>query len=177
MIQICVLDFIYFDCFGIMASTNGSGGSTPVGHGSRGPAPPLPEKPPSVAERTRLLKSSFRKEESERPKIDTNRSSPLAETPKSVGSSVSSLSTNGDREESPTPIINNVSSNTVIKPAPLLNSPVQDNRDVEKMMVRMTFHGKPCIWSPTACFLMSNNRFGCEITCLQGFNTTWSDNV
>ena len=108
-----------------------------MGHGSRGPAPPLPEKPPSVAERTRLLKSSFRKEESERPKIDTNRSSPLAETPKSVGSSVSSLSTNGDREESPTPIINNVSSNTVIKPAPLLNSPVQDNRDVEKMMVRM----------------------------------------
>ena len=137
-----MLDYIYFDCFGNMANTNGSGGSTPVTVGSRGPAPPLPEKPPSVAERTRLLKSSFRKEESERPKIDkidTNRSSPLAETPKSVGSSVSSLSTNGDREESPTPIINNVSSNTVIKPAPLLNSPVQDNKDIEKMMVRMYF--------------------------------------
>lgn len=121
-----------------MANTNGSGGSTPVTVGSRGPAPPLPEKPPSVAERTRLLKSSFRKEESERPKIDkidTNRSSPLAETPKSVGSSISSLSTNGDREDSPTPIINNVSSSTVIKPAPLLNSPVQDNKDIEKMML------------------------------------------
>ena len=111
----------------------------PVTVGSRGPAPPLPEKPPSVAERTRLLKSSFRKEESEKPKIDTNRSSPLAETPKSAGSSVSSLSTNGDREESPDPVINNVLSSTVIKPAPLLNSPVQDNKDINKMAVRIFY--------------------------------------
>ena len=35
----------------------------------RGPAPPLPEKPPSVAERTRLLRSSFRKEDGEKPKV------------------------------------------------------------------------------------------------------------
>ncbi|GFR64141.1 hypothetical protein ElyMa_003625000 [Elysia marginata] len=36
---------------------------------ARGPAPPLPEKPPSVAERTRLLKSSFRNEDGEKPKV------------------------------------------------------------------------------------------------------------
>lgn len=43
--------------------------NAPPIHGSRGPAPPLPEKPPSVAERTRLLRSSFRKEDGEKPKI------------------------------------------------------------------------------------------------------------
>lgn len=73
--------------------------------GGRGPAPPLPEKPPSVAERTRLLKSSFRREEQDRPKIDPNRSSPLSEVTRSAGSSVSSLNshTNGDKEDSPQP--------------------------------------------------------------------------
>ena len=123
-----------------MANTNSNGGPPPTSVGSRGPAPPLPEKPPSVAERTRLLKSSFRKEDSEKPKIDPNRSSPLTESTRSAGSSVSSLSTNGDREESPTPvIINNVSSSTVIKPAPLLNSPVQDNKDINKTPVSLNF--------------------------------------
>ncbi|GAB1599150.1 septin-7-like isoform X3 [Argonauta hians] len=36
---------------------------------NRGSAPPPPEKPPSVAERTRLLKSSFRREDVDRPKV------------------------------------------------------------------------------------------------------------
>ena len=119
------------------ATTNSNAATTPTTVGSRGPAPPLPEKPPSVAERTRLLKSSFRKEDSEKPKVDQNRSSPLTETTRSAGSSLSSLSTNGDREESPTPVINNVnmSSSTVVKPASLLNSPVQDNKDINKMAV------------------------------------------
>lgn len=36
---------------------------------SRGPGPTFPEKPPSVAERTRLLHSSFCKEDTEKAKV------------------------------------------------------------------------------------------------------------
>ncbi|XP_052248337.1 uncharacterized protein LOC127856269 [Dreissena polymorpha] len=83
-----------------MAAAQNSGVSQPPG--SRGPAPPLPEKPPSVAERTRLLKSSFRRNEDDRPEkpgpriVDATfaRSSPLSEVTKSAGSSVSSLNSN-----------------------------------------------------------------------------------
>lgn len=124
-----------------MAATNASttGATTP---GSRGPAPPLPEKPPSVAERTRLLKSSFRKEEVDKPKVpsrmDTNRSSPLSEVTRSAGSSVSSLNsqhTNGDREESPTPgFVNGVNNNTTptVPSRPVVSSPTVDNKEVER---------------------------------------------
>lgn len=72
--------------------------TSPGGTGTRGPAPPLPEKPPSVAERTRLLRSSFRKEDSEKPKVTDNRSSPLSEKSVSV---TSVASTNGERSPSP----------------------------------------------------------------------------
>ena len=129
-----------------MSSTNSnvSGVTQPVG--TRGPAPPLPEKPPSVAERTRLLRSSFRKDEVEKPRMDINRSSPLSELTRSAGSSVSSLNshTNGDREESPPSIINGVSSNNVLPkptvqptfvppPAPAQTTvPVMDNKEAEK---------------------------------------------
>lgn len=114
-----------------MATTNASvsGVAQPVS--SRGPAPPLPEKPPSVAERTRLLRSSFRKDEVEKPRMDVNRSSPLSEVTRSAGSSVSSLNSpgNGEREESPTSFVNGVSSNSVpSKPT----VPLMDNREAEK---------------------------------------------
>ncbi|KAL5022628.1 hypothetical protein ScPMuIL_001783 [Solemya velum] len=75
-----------------------SAATTPGGTSTRGPAPPLPEKPPSVAERTRLLRSSFRKEDSEKPKVLDNRSSPLSEKSASV---TSVASTNGERSPSP----------------------------------------------------------------------------
>ncbi|XP_046552452.1 septin-7-like isoform X1 [Haliotis rubra] len=62
---------------------------------ARGPAPPLPEKPPSVAERARLLRNSFRKEEIEKPRIQDNKTtSPLSD--KNSGSG-----TSGDRSPSP----------------------------------------------------------------------------
>lgn len=115
-----------------MATTNTSvsGVAQPVS--SRGPAPPLPEKPPSVAERTRLLKSSFRsKDDVEKPRMDVNRSSPLSEVTRSAGSSVSSLNSpgNGEREESPPTFVNGVSSNNVpSKPT----VPLMDNREAEK---------------------------------------------
>ncbi|XP_041375525.1 septin-7-like isoform X2 [Gigantopelta aegis] len=74
--------------------------STP---GSRGPAPPLPEKPPSVAERTRLLRSSFRKEEVEKPKVTDNRSATSGSTASvsPVSERSSGTFTNGERSPSP----------------------------------------------------------------------------
>ena len=123
-----------------MADTNPSLGmrGLPQPTSSRGPAPPLPEKPPSVAERTRLLRSSFRKEEVEKPKLEPNRSSPLSEVTRSAGSSVSSLNshTNGDREESPpTPVTNNAPTSVVSKPP--VAPPALDNREVEKQQVSL----------------------------------------
>lgn len=115
-----------------MAATNTSVGGITQPVGSRGPAPPLPEKPPSVAERTRLLRSSFRKEETEKPRVEvTNRSSPLSEVNKSAGSSVSSLNShsNGDREESPPVFVNGLSANTA-PPKPTV--PILDNKEVER---------------------------------------------
>ncbi|XP_014776064.1 septin-7 isoform X2 [Octopus bimaculoides] len=47
---------------------------------NRGSAPPPPEKPPSVAERTRLLKSSFRRDDVDRPKV-VDKSRLLCEKP------------------------------------------------------------------------------------------------
>ena len=91
----------------IMSSVNNSQG------GSRGPAPPLPEKPPSVAERTRLLKSSFRRDEVEKPKILEKHSSPLAERAATLPpSNVVSASTNGEKSETPSPAgsVNSMSS-------------------------------------------------------------------
>lgn len=64
----------------------------------RGPAPPLPEKPPSVAERTRLLKSSFRREDGEKPKVSSP--SPVAERATTLPHS---YATNGDKSETPSP--------------------------------------------------------------------------
>lgn len=85
-------------------STQGSG---------RGPAPPLPEKPPSVAERTRLLKSSFRKDEVEKPKIIEKHSSPLVERAATMPpTNVINSSTNGEKSETPSPAssVNSMSS-------------------------------------------------------------------
>ncbi|XP_076448910.1 septin-7-like isoform X3 [Babylonia areolata] len=42
--------------------------------GRGGPGPGVPDKPPSVAERTRLLHSSFRREEGDKPRLPVNRS-------------------------------------------------------------------------------------------------------
>ncbi|BFZ19572.1 hypothetical protein BsWGS_22615 [Bradybaena similaris] len=70
---------------------------------SRGPAPPLPEKPPSVAERTRLLRSSFRKDDIEKPKVPEkpdNRSINNVSSQKSDHKG-SNNSVNGDRSPSP----------------------------------------------------------------------------
>ncbi|KAK3757619.1 hypothetical protein RRG08_000134 [Elysia crispata] len=75
---------------------------------SRGPAPPLPEKPPSVAERTRLLRSSFRKEDGEKPKVpekprpnqQQQQQPPQAEYQQQNRRSNGSLS-NGERSPSP----------------------------------------------------------------------------
>ncbi|XP_076109779.1 septin-7-like isoform X4 [Mytilus galloprovincialis] len=64
----------------------------------RGPAPPLPEKPPSVAERTRLLKSSFRKDDVDKPKVVS--SSPIVERAATLPHS---HETNGDKSETPSP--------------------------------------------------------------------------
>lgn len=64
----------------------------------RGPAPPLPEKPPSVAERTRLLKSSFRKDEVDKPKV----SSPVIERASTLPHG-HCVATNGDKSETPSP--------------------------------------------------------------------------
>lgn len=85
-------------------STQGSG---------RGPAPPLPEKPPSVAERTRLLKSSFRKDEVEKPKIIEKHSSPIVERAATMPpTNVINSSTNGEKSETPSPAssVNSMSS-------------------------------------------------------------------
>lgn len=79
----------------------------------RGPAPPLPEKPPSVAERTRLLKSSFRKDEVEKPKIIEKHSSPIVERAATVPpTNVINSSTNGEKSETPSPAgsVNSMSS-------------------------------------------------------------------
>ena len=81
-----------------------------AGSGGRGPAPPLPDKPPSVAERTRLLKSSFRKEVEDKPRVVqdnrtvTNSSPggpppPLAEKPNMGSQGV--LSSGAERSPSP----------------------------------------------------------------------------
>ncbi|XP_052815886.1 septin-7-like isoform X2 [Mya arenaria] len=133
--------------------------STPHGvtqpMGTRGPAPPLPEKPPSVAERTRLLKSSFRHNDVDKPRpvvADSShtptRSSPLSEVTRSAGSSVSSLNSNpavGDkeREESPPSFVNGANTPPVVpsKPPPMVTppivnpamvTPVMDNKEVER---------------------------------------------
>lgn len=66
----------------------------------RGPAPPLPEKPPSVAERTRLLKSSFRKDDVDKPKVVS--SSPIVERAATLPHT-GSHETNGDKSETPSP--------------------------------------------------------------------------
>lgn len=76
---------------------------------NRGPAPPPPEKPPSVAERTRLLKSSFRKDDIDKPKI-AEKSSTLLSGDKlcvnvSASSSSSRIVSNGERSPSPTTTI------------------------------------------------------------------------
>lgn len=63
---------------------------------SRGPAPPLPEKPPSVAERTRLLRSSFRKDDVEKPKVPEKPDNRTFNGQKQEGGSV-----NGERSPSP----------------------------------------------------------------------------
>lgn len=124
---------------------SGTNSGTPSA-GSRGPAPPLPEKPPSVAERTRLLKSSFRKEEVEKPKVparmDTNRSSPLSEVTRSAGSSVSSLNshTNGDHEGSPTSFVNGVTASTPTVPSKPIVPPVMDNKEAEKQAAAVSVH-------------------------------------
>ena len=83
--------------------------TTAGGPGGRGPAPPLPDKPPSVAERTRLLRSSFRKEEMEKPRLPPDNRSlgaggtgvppPLAEKP-TLGSQGA---VNNGAERSPSP--------------------------------------------------------------------------
>lgn len=123
---------------------SGATGATPPG-GSRGPAPPLPEKPPSVAERTRLLKSSFRKEEVEKPKVparmDVNRSSPLSEVTRSAGSSVSSLNshTNGDHEGSPTSFVNGVVGTPTVPSKPIV-PPVMDNKEAERQAAAVSLH-------------------------------------
>ena len=85
--------------------------TTTAGPGGRGPAPPLPDKPPSVAERTRLLRSSFRKEETEKPRMPPDNRSlggggagvppPLAEKP-SLGSQ-GTVNNGGGAERSPSP--------------------------------------------------------------------------
>ncbi|XP_059138955.1 septin-7-like isoform X2 [Physella acuta] len=62
----------------------------------RGPAPPLPEKPPSVAERTRLLRSSFRKDDLEKPKVPEKPDNRTLNGQKQEGGSV-----NGERSPSP----------------------------------------------------------------------------
>lgn len=120
-----------------MATTNTSGVVQPVG--SRGPAPPLPEKPPSVAERTRLLKSSFRKDDVEKPRMEITRSSPLSEVTRSAGSSVSSLNSpaNGEREDSPTTFVNGNSAN-IIPPKPTV--PLLDNKEAEKQAAAVSCH-------------------------------------
>lgn len=64
----------------------------------RGPAPPLPEKPPSVAERTRLLKSSFRRDDVEKPKVSSH--SPVTERAATLPHT---FTTNGDKSETPSP--------------------------------------------------------------------------
>ncbi|XP_048738030.2 septin-7-like isoform X1 [Ostrea edulis] len=89
--------------------SNTQGGNT----GGRGPAPPLPEKPPSVAERTRLLKSSFRKDDVEKPKILEKHNSPIVERAATVPpSNVMTASTNGEKSETPSPAgsVNSMSS-------------------------------------------------------------------
>lgn len=88
-----------------MASTTTS---APQGTSSsgRGPAPPLPEKPPSVAERTRLLRSSFRKDELDKPKVGDNKSSPLSEKSATLPSQTASNNINGtgsEKSETPSP--------------------------------------------------------------------------
>ncbi|GFN77200.1 hypothetical protein PoB_000370600 [Plakobranchus ocellatus] len=81
----------------------------PVPPSSRGPAPPLPEKPPSVAERTRLLRSSFRKEDGEKPKVPEKprpnqpQPQPTALEYQQNRRSNGSLS-NGERSPSPPPV-------------------------------------------------------------------------
>ncbi|KAJ8302462.1 hypothetical protein KUTeg_018858 [Tegillarca granosa] len=87
-----------------MASTTSAPqGTTSTG---RGPAPPLPEKPPSVAERTRLLRSSFRKDELDKPKVGDNKSSLLSEKSATLPSQTTSNNINGtgsEKSETPSP--------------------------------------------------------------------------
>ncbi len=64
---------------------------------ARGPAPPLPEKPPSVAERARQLRNSFRKDEAEKPRILDNKTG----SPMSDKNTASGYVSNGERSPSP----------------------------------------------------------------------------
>ncbi|XP_033754917.1 septin-7-like isoform X1 [Pecten maximus] len=122
-----------------MASTTATNPApAPASTGTRGPAPPLPEKPPSVAERTRLLRSSFRKEEAEKPKVVDNRASPLSERSTTLPPSNSNGTTNGDKSESPSPA-SSVSSMTGVgrytsdKPTP---APVQmENKEIHPPVI------------------------------------------
>lgn len=117
-----------------MSSTNNSFGEAAQTTGSRGPAPPLPEKPPSIAERTRLLRSSFRKEEVEKPRVDTSRSSPVSEIVKQTGSPVSGINShaNGEKEDTP-PSMSNGSTPSTPDVAPSKHIvPVMDNKEAER---------------------------------------------
>ncbi|CAL1529119.1 unnamed protein product [Lymnaea stagnalis] len=95
---------------------------------TRGPAPPLPEKPPSVAERTRLLRSSFRKEDVEKPKVPekpdnrTVMANLSNQKPEYKGSSGS---VNGERSPSPSHIGSTIGSNPAQKPPVPDKSPSQ----------------------------------------------------
>ncbi|KAL8608370.1 hypothetical protein ACOMHN_002603 [Nucella lapillus] len=55
----------------------------PTGPGGKGPGPAVADKPPSVAERTRLLHSSFRREGGDKPRLPVNRSQSSASAPAS----------------------------------------------------------------------------------------------
>lgn len=95
---------------------------------SRGPAPPLPEKPPSVAERTRLLRSSFRKDETEKPKLPEkpdNKNMANIASQKSDKSSAGSVY--GERSPSPPQVISShpASSPMSITPSPAGGLPAQ----------------------------------------------------
>ncbi|KAK7505305.1 hypothetical protein BaRGS_00003467 [Batillaria attramentaria] len=133
--------------------------------GSRGPAPPLPDKPPSVAERTRLLRSSFRKEEMEKPRVPDNRSHstgssiavgggsgvggggppPLPEKPSSLPVGVAGTVNGSERSPSPASGVSGPRHGTAAPPPP------GDKNHHPQSPTEPNGKGPVCMTSSSAC--------------------------
>jgi hypothetical protein len=156
--------------------SNTQGGTT----GGRGPAPPLPEKPPSVAERTRLLKSSFRRDEVEKPKVLEKHNSPIAERAATVPpANVINASTNGEKSETPSPAS---SVNSMSSVGRYNGDKVDSNKEASQNynVAGVSIHrwtcisecGYTCVQVGAVLPIIIDTTLVCQLLSVMGFNGT-----